>query len=144
VQKNGVPELVQALDQGKVPVATAAKIAKLPREEQRVRLNARPEQKKTRKPRWWALYALDATTRTILEGHKITRLQKELRALGGIGGSHNVTPKQRLTLRHSVATMVKNGRAENVEEAKNLILREWADSKLTNVGTDAGLTNGSN
>jgi hypothetical protein len=57
-------------------------------------------------------------------------------------GEHPVTMEQRLTLRHSVATMVRNGIADNVEEAKNVILREWADSKLTG-GTDAGLTNGS-
>jgi hypothetical protein len=63
--------------------------------------------------------------------------------LNRIGGYH-ITEKQRLTLRHSVAKMVRNEQAEDVKEAKNVILLEWADSKLSDVGTDAGSTNGGN
>jgi hypothetical protein len=70
--KQGVPELVQALDQGKVSVSTAAEIAKLPHEEQRLRLDALPEQQKRRKHRCLEFVQLDAATKKILQDHKIT------------------------------------------------------------------------
>jgi ParB-like chromosome segregation protein Spo0J len=143
VHKQGVPELVQALDQGKVSVATAATIAKLTPEEQRVRLNARPEQKKKRKHRPQEFHMLDDETKTILYNHKITCIQKEMRELYRIGGGC-LTEKQRLTVWHSIATMIMNGKAKSVEGAKIVILREWADSKLRDVGSAPGSTDDSN
>jgi hypothetical protein len=140
---HGVYELEQALHQVKISDSTAAEIAELPHKEQRLRLEALLGQKIKRGRRAPDFKHLDATTQKILDEHKITCDSDAMWELYRIGGTY-VTEKQRLTLRHVVAKMVVNGQAYDVKEAKNMILLEWLASKLSDVGTDAGLTNGSN